>query len=127
MSFYPTPQQATIVETWTRAGIGKERIAKRLGISLNQLETSFPYELGYTDETALAIVADVAYQMAISGNHPTMTKWWMEVRGGWVAGAASASGAEKKPLQILLDPSEVIEGVYEEMEESNVVDIEPSS
>lgn len=123
MAYYPTPEHARTVEQWTRAGIGKERIAQRIGISVNQLEASYPYELGFTNDQAVAIVADVAYQMAVSGTQPTMTKWWLEVRAGWVTGQGVLAGAGQKPLTIMLDSDEVIEGDFEEMEESNVVEL----
>ncbi len=121
--YYPNDKDANIVTSWTRAGIGKERIANRLGCTVNQLEKTYPFELGYTDDTSLAIVADIAYQMASSGNHPTMTKWWLEVKGGWVAGGQGVGVNERKPLQILLDQDEILEGEYESMEDVEVLEI----
>ena len=126
MAYYPTPADANIVETWTRAGIGKERIANRIGITVNVLEKHYQFELGYTEDTAVAIVADVAYQMATSGKFPTMTKWWLEVRAGWVTGIDAIGSQNASPLQIMLDSSEVIDGEYDNVEESNVLELSPS-
>jgi hypothetical protein len=102
---------------WSRAGIGKERIAQRLGTTVRNVENCYPYELGYTDEESLAMVADVAFQMAVSGEHPTMTKFWLEVKGGWVPGMSAPGLGGKKPLQIIIDPSVAVEGEYEEVGE----------
>jgi hypothetical protein len=126
MAYYPTPKDADTVTTWTRAGIGKERIAQRLGCSITDLERHYPFELGYTEDTALALVADVAFQMATSGQHPTMTKWWMEVRGGWLAGVNGNGAANHNPLQIVLDSDEVLEGDYETVGESNILELSPA-
>jgi len=125
MSYHPTPEHARTVEMWTRAGIGKERVAKRLGIPVSTLENTFPFELGFSNEEGLAIVADVAYQMAVSGQNAVMTKFWLETKGGWQAGFMGMAGKEQTPLQIILDPSVVVEGNFEEVEESNIVELDP--
>ena len=124
MAHYPNPQAARTVEMWTRAGIGPERIARRLGITIRDLEKNYPFELGFTDEESLAVVADVAYQMATSGSHPTMTKFWLETRGGWQSGFQAHLGSQAKPLQIIVDPAAAIDAEFEEVEESNVVEID---
>lgn len=119
MAYFPTPADARIVQMWTRAGIGKERIAHRLGVSVSQLENSYPFELGYTDEESLAIVADVAFQMAVSGRHPQMTKFWLEVKGGWMPGNLTGGDGGKKPLQIVVDPSVIEEAEFTEVTEAS--------
>ena len=119
MTYYPTSEAARTVEMWTRAGIGKERIAARLGVTVPTLEQHYPFELGYTDEESLAIVADVAFQMASSGKSPQMTKFWLETKGGWQAGFMSAGGPVRKPLEIIVDPEVVAEGEFEEVEEAD--------
>lgn len=124
MTHYPNPQSARTVEMWTRAGIGPERVARRLGITVKELERNYPFELGFTDEESLAVVADVAYQMAISGTSPVMTKFWLETRGGWQTGFQGHLGSQSQPLQIILDPASAIDGEYEEVAESTVVEFQ---
>ena len=125
MPHYPTQQNARTVEMWTRAGIGPERIAARLGIPVDILRNNYPFELGFTDEESLAVVADTAYQMAICGKFPTMTRFWLEARGGWVPGRGMLAGQQAKPLQVIID-GDVVEGEYEEMDsDDNVVELHP--
>jgi len=121
-TYYPTPKDANIVQMWTRAGIGPERICKRLGVTMNQLENSFPFELGYTEEESLAVVADVAYQMAVSGSYPTMTRFWLESRGGWSNEAKKLTGTPQTPFQVLIDSS-VVEGEFTEVVSNEVVEV----
>lgn len=127
MPYYPTPQDGRIVESWTRAGIGAERIASRLGVTVETLKQAFPLELGYTDEASLAAVAEVAYEMAISGKHPSMTKFWLEARGGWAPGQMAVAGEQRKPLTILIDPEAVEEAEFTEVEKTNVIELHPDS
>lgn len=82
-TYYPTPIDANRVTKFKRAGIQNSRIAEILKISLEDLESSYPVELGFTDEEDLAVVADVAFTLASSGNDSSMTKWWLSVKGGW--------------------------------------------
>lgn len=107
MAYYPTPNDASIVERWTKAGIGVERIARRLGTTVKTVENTYPFELGFTQEESLAVVADVAYKMATSGKYPTMTKFWLEARGGWQTGQTAIAGGAQKPFQVILDKDAV--------------------
>ena len=90
--------------TLVRAGIETKAISNLLGISERELKDLYPYELGYTDAVDLATVADVAFNLAKSGEHPSMTKWWLTVKGGWLY---MEGGPKKEPFQILLDADEI--------------------
>lgn len=99
--YYPSPVDAKRVQKFKRAGITNIRISEILKISLEELEKSYPVELGFTDEEDLAVVADVAYAMASSGLDAGMTKWWLSVKGGWNP-AAPPPPTDNAPLMIVL-------------------------
>lgn len=84
MSIYlPSIKDAEKVKSCVRAGISDiERVARIVGITKKQLEDNYQYELGYTDDEELAVIADVAYEMASSGKFPHMTMWWLRCKGG---------------------------------------------
>jgi len=43
----------------------------------------FPHEIQHGLLIQNAKVAGTAYQLAVSGRDPAMTRWWLERRGGW--------------------------------------------
>lgn len=115
------------IKSLVRAFIPEERIAKIVGMSLNDLKNKFPYELGYTDDEELANVADTAYMMAISGRHPDMTKYWLKIKGGvkFYENVLEVDNS-KNPLMVIMadevdEDGNIIEGDYE-----NVGDVELS-
>lgn len=99
-AYFPNKDDAEKVTNLVRAGVESKAIANLLGITDKKLKELYPYELGFTDAVELAQVADVALKMALSGEHPSMTKWWLTVKGGWMY---LESGPKKEPFQILLD------------------------
>lgn len=127
----PTDMDRNITLTWTRAGIAPERICKRLGCTKEQLVQAFPLELGYTDEEDLAMVAGTAFTMAISGENATMTKFWLEAKGGamW-KGESSGQGSGEGPLKIVMAegveqeelPNIVEDGEFTEVDDNETVD-----
>lgn len=118
-----TTADANLVSRWQRAGIGPERIAKRVGVTKEVLENNFPFELGYTEEESLAVVADVAFQMATSGENASMTKFWLEARGGWRPGMGDVGAGQLEPLQLVLDGEVVKE--EEEAEDAVILEFTP--
>jgi hypothetical protein len=108
------------VKQCIRAGIyDHDHIANLLGISVKKLRQNFPVELGLTDTEDLINVAEVAYQMAVSGKFPHMTQWWLKCRGGYVW----------RENETIVDESEapikvIIGGKVEEVEEGEFSDIE---
>lgn len=81
--FKPTDEQRRFVTLCTMGGINHEQIAKTIGISRNTLEKHFREELDNAAAEANARVVGVAYEQAVSGQHPAMTMFWLKTRLGW--------------------------------------------
>lgn len=81
--YLPNPKDAERITNCVRAGIiDPERISKIIQVSKRDIERCYPYELGSTDDADLAVVANVAYEMAVSGKFPHMTLFWLRQKGG---------------------------------------------
>lgn len=65
------------------SGMTQGNIAKVLGISEKTLRAHYAEHLEWGAELALARVAQTAYNMAISGDYPAMTMFYLKTRGGW--------------------------------------------
>lgn len=98
--YFPNDTDADIVKKYKRAGCTDKFIADAVGLTLKQTKENYPFEMGMTDVDDLAVVANVAYNMATSGEHPNMTKWWLTVKGGWMYAPAAP---QTEPLKIVLD------------------------
>lgn len=71
------------VEVMTACGASPQAIARELRIPLATLTSQYKEELDMGLELANAKVAKVFFDLATSGEHPTLTAKWMELRGGW--------------------------------------------
>ena len=76
-------KDAEKVKNCVRAGIvDVDRISKLLQISKRDLERCYPFELELTNDEDLAVVANVAFEMAACGKFPHMTQWYLRQKGG---------------------------------------------
>jgi len=64
-------------------GIDQHTIAKIMGISVQTLHKYYKKVLETGAEQRNAEVAGVAYAMAVSGESPSMTTFWLKTRAGW--------------------------------------------
>ncbi len=101
--YFPSQTDSLRVKRFKRAGVTNDKIAEILRISLQDLEKHYPFEINHTDAEDLALVADVAYKMATSGEDPGMTKWWLTVKGGWIYDDKASREPLQAPMVILLD------------------------
>ena len=81
--FVPTEEQRKIVRAMSSYGIPQDDICKVVGISPKTLRLVFRDELDRAAIEATAKVAQTCYQMAISGQHPAATFFWLKTRAGW--------------------------------------------
>ena len=102
-TYFADEKSATDVKNYKRSGCSDKFIADALGITIKQLKDNYPYEMDMTDADDLAIVANVAFNMASSGEDAGMTKWWLTVKGGWMYREQKPTS---DPLQIILDSDE---------------------
>lgn len=58
-------------------------IAQVLGIAPRTLRKHYAVELENGREIALAAVVNVAYKLAVSGNCPAATFFYLKTQGGW--------------------------------------------
>lgn len=124
--YYPTPVDAVRILKFKRAGILNYRIAEIMRMTLDDLEKFYPVELGFTDEEDLAVIADVAYIMASSGQDSAMTKWWLSVKGGWNPNTPPVP-TDQSPLLIVLADGSEYEGQTIEDAEFSEVPSDPDS
>jgi hypothetical protein len=80
----PTKEKRTIVRSLAAYGFRHETIARAIGIrSPKSLRKHYREELDRGQLEANAKVAQTAFQMASSGQHPVMTIYWLKCRAGW--------------------------------------------
>ena len=79
----PTNESRAIVSNLAAFGIRQESIARQLGISKPTLEKYYREELEHGLDDANAKVANTLFSMAISGEHPAATFFWLKTRAGW--------------------------------------------
>lgn len=109
MAYFPNVETAERIKRFVRAGIRDEkRLAKMVNITQKQLVEYYQYELEYTDDEELAVVADVAYEMAISGQFPHMTQWWLKQKGPkiWHDKAPPQAALGMAPITVLISNEE---------------------
>lgn len=81
--FEPTAAQAREVSVMACLGLDPKDIALVLNIELKLLKFYYGKELTVSMNLANAMVARQALRMAMSGNSPDMTKFWLKTRAGW--------------------------------------------
>jgi hypothetical protein len=81
--FNPTAEQRKMVGVMTGYGIPEVAIARTLSIDAKTLRKHFRKELDLAATKANATVAQSAFRMASSGQHPAMTIFWLKCRAGW--------------------------------------------
>lgn len=96
--FKPTPEQRKMVESLSSYGIPQDEICKVVGCSVPTLEKHFRAELDTATTKANAMVAQRLYQMAVAGNPPAATFFWLKTRANWRETTVIA-GDKDAPLQ----------------------------
>lgn len=79
----PSGKQRNAIRDAAGRGLSQDLIANLLGISESTLKRHCADELRYGAEVTCCRIAMVATEMAMSGEHPFMTRWWLRVRAGW--------------------------------------------
>ena len=82
MSEY-NPKLAENIQVASACGLSPRAIAKEFSISEEHLLHLYKEDLDHGLEIANAKVAKTFYDLASSGEHPTLTARWMELRAGW--------------------------------------------
>ena len=82
-TYKPTDDDYSKVEEMVCIGLDQHTISKIMGISNATLIKYFSHNLLVGREKRTARVAGVAYEMAISGQSPSMTTFWLKTQAGW--------------------------------------------
>lgn len=79
------PSRTTLLTVREHAAQGTRqvKIAKAMGVSKATLKRHCGDELQMGHLEHQANIANVAYQMAVSGNNPEMTRYWLRRYAGW--------------------------------------------
>ena len=78
----PPPIREAVFKAASR-GVSQDVIAELVGVSESTLKRNCKDELRQGAQMAYARIALAAYEMALSGEHPQMTRWWLQCRAGW--------------------------------------------
>ncbi len=81
--YRPIDDDYSKVEEMVCIGLDQHTIAKIMGISNRTLTKYYKHNLAVGREKRTARVAGVAYEMAISGESPSMTTFWLKTQAGW--------------------------------------------
>lgn len=81
--FEPTPAQSKSVSVMTGLGMTPAQISDILVIEESLLKQFYKRELAGASPYVNLAVSKKALEMALSGNHPDMTKFWLKTRAGW--------------------------------------------
>jgi hypothetical protein len=79
----PTPETRKQVETLAGYGLTVEQIGHVLECSHDTVSRHYPAELERGQAVACAKVAQTAFQMAVGGQEPAMTMFWLKTRARW--------------------------------------------
>ena len=82
-TYKPTDDDYSKVEEMVTIGLDQHTIAKVMGISNATLNKYYAHNLAVGKEKRTARVAGVAYEMAVSGESPSMTTFWLKTQAGW--------------------------------------------
>jgi hypothetical protein len=94
--FKPTTDQRKLVHSLAAIGVRQEHISAAVGIrSPKTLRKHFSKDIEKGTAEAMATLMATAYAMAISGNHPGVTTFWLSTVGGGPAPANSAGQEDR--------------------------------
>lgn len=81
--FMPSATQAAMVGKMRTLGMSPREIGMILNIEKSLVEFYYGYELKTASLRTNMSVAQVALKMALSGQDPDMTRFWLKTRAGW--------------------------------------------
>jgi hypothetical protein len=102
--YKPTEADRNTVKSMAATGFRQEQIASCLGtagIDPKTMREHFAVELDTAANRANAAVANRAYQMAVAGNPPAATFFWLKCRAGWKELADGAGGGRASLVVVL--------------------------
>jgi hypothetical protein len=102
--FKPTKDQRKLVRSLAAIGLRQEHIAVAVGIrSPKTLRKHFGKDIALGTAEATATVAAAACEMAISGDFPGVTRFWLNTVGGGPAMPLDATGQDDPSRYEMVD------------------------
>lgn len=99
--FEPTPAQSKSVSVMTGLGMTPAQISDILLIEESLLKVYYKRELAGASPYVNLAVAKKALEMALSGQHPDMTKFWLKTRAGWrETNNVELTGKDGGPIEV---------------------------
>ena len=83
IAYKPTDKDRATVKAMASYGVPQEDIGRVIGVSHTTLRKYFESEIATAAIQANAKVAETCYTMAVSGQHPAATFFWLKTRAGW--------------------------------------------
>lgn len=105
IAYEPNDKDRATVKAMASYGIPQEDIGRVLGISHVTLRKYYEPELDTAAIQANAKVAETCYAMAVSGQHPAATFFWLKTRAGWreVERIEHVGGDGEGPVKIIVE------------------------
>jgi len=82
-AYKPSEKDRATVKAMASYGVPQEDIGRVVGCSHVTLRKYYADELATAAIMANAKVAETAYSMAVSGQNPAATFFWLKTRAGW--------------------------------------------
>ena len=97
---HPNKRDSKQVETLAGLGASEKYICEHLRITPAQLKTHYSSALEYGREHANLEVAETFFELATSGEHPTITMAWMRMRAGWKDNLTPTSNTDDDVVEV---------------------------
>ena len=88
------------IQVLAACGASPKAIAAELGIPEATLIAHHTHDMEIGLELANARVAKTFFDMATSGEHPTLTSKWMELRGGWSSSSSLVLHDQREEAEV---------------------------
>jgi hypothetical protein len=99
--FSPSLQQAREISVMSALGLEAKEIAMVLNVEEKLLKAYYTRELSVSHKISNVMVARKALEMAMSGRHPDMTKFWLKAQAKWKeTSAIELTGKDGGPVEV---------------------------
>lgn len=93
-----TTQSTETVQRLARLGINQHLIAKYMGMSKTTLQRHYKDIMSIVRVDNIAQVANVAFEMAVSGKNPSMTMFYLKTQAEWRETDKTEEGVKDEPI-----------------------------
>ena len=78
-----TPKELEEIESMAGIGLTQQQIADIKGMDVDTLRKHAGAIIKRGKSKAIGKISQTAYNMAASGEHPSMTRFWLKMQAGW--------------------------------------------